>query len=91
MNRRAFLISGFILGLNIALGNKLKAVEAEEPLYLPVRGGFTFDGTQPMKCGPFKLNEPMTVYFVGEQVTWDSGRLFDGRPYPIVMRPAPSC
>ncbi len=95
MNRRGFLISGFILGLNIALGNKLKAVEAEEPARVPVRGGFTFDGVNPYwNAKPFTLEGPQTVYFVGQQVnesvSWPRAA-FNADGVVIEMRPAPSC
>lgn len=63
MNRRAFLVSSFIMGLNAALGNRIK------PLTLLER--MKAEGWQEnpyFRCEPFKLEGPQTVYWVPEGV-----------------------
>ena len=54
--------------------NHLKqATETNQPA-LQADGSILFDGIDNyLRCDPFTLNQPITVYILGKQITWSSG------------------
>ncbi len=64
MNRRSFLVSSFLLGVMHATGIK--------PKLLPV----TAWGVEDVKCQPFVLENPQTVYWNGEPFEFEQGKVY---------------
>ena len=58
----------------------IQATGADQPIYSAANRSITFDGvSQFLKAVGFTLNQPESVYFVGQQVSWTSSdSIFDG-------------